>query len=57
VVGTVLIVVGAVAGVLNREVLDGDRFAANVDAVRSDPYVARQLGILVTERIIGRSPT
>jgi hypothetical protein len=56
VVGTVLIVVGAVAGVLNREVLDGDRFAANVDAVRSDPYVARQLGILVTERIIEAEP-
>lgn len=56
VLGTVLIVVGAVAGVLSREVLDGDRFAANADAVRSDPYVARQLGTLVTDRILAAQP-
>src|SRR5262245_18972781 len=56
VVGTVLFLVGAVAGVLNREVLDGDRFAAHVDAVRTDPYVARQLGTLVANRIIEAEP-
>jgi hypothetical protein len=55
-VGTLLIVVGAVAGVLSREVLDGDRFGAHVDAVRSDPYVARQLGSLVTDRILEAEP-
>jgi hypothetical protein len=55
-VGTVLILVGAVAGVLNREVLDGDRFADHLDAVRSDPSVARQLGGLVTDRIIEAEP-
>jgi hypothetical protein len=56
VVGTVLVLVGAVAGVLNREVLDGDRFAAHAEAVRTDPYVARQLGSLVANRIIEAEP-
>lgn len=52
----VLLLVGVVAGVLNREVLDPDRFAAHVDAVRTDADVARQVGALLTARLIDEQP-
>jgi hypothetical protein len=55
-VGVLLLLVGAVAGVVNREVLDADRFAAHVDAVRTDPDVARQFGVLLTDRLIEEQP-
>lgn len=54
--GVLLLVVGGVAGVVNREVLDGDRFGSHVDALRSDPDVASQLGGLITGRLIGAQP-
>jgi hypothetical protein len=54
--GALLVLVGAVAGVVNREVLDADRFAAHVDAVRSDPDVARQVGVLLTDRLLEDQP-
>lgn len=54
--GTVLLLVGTVAGVVNREVLDADRFVGHVDAVRTDPDVARQLGRLLTARILRDQP-
>jgi hypothetical protein len=56
VLGAVVLMVGAAAGVLHREVLDADRFAAHVDAVRTDPDVSRQLGALVTQRILAEQP-
>ncbi|MDH2413895.1 hypothetical protein [Nocardioides sp. CER19] len=55
-VGTVLLLVGAVAGVVNHEVLDADRFAAHADTVRTDPDVARALGSLLTERLLEEQP-
>ncbi|GAA4715450.1 hypothetical protein GCM10023349_38700 [Nocardioides conyzicola] len=54
--GMLLVLVGLVAGVANREVLDADRFASHVDAVRSDPDVARQVGALLTDRLIEDQP-
>jgi hypothetical protein len=54
--GVLLVLVGAVAGVVDREVLDADRFAAHVDAVRSDPDVARQVGVLLTDRLLEDQP-
>ena len=54
--GVALLVLGTVAGVVNREVLDGDRFLANVDAVRADPEVSRTLGQLLTDRILTAQP-
>lgn len=54
--GVTLLVVGTVAGVVNREVLDGDRFLAHVDAVRADPEVSRALGRLLTDRILTAQP-
>jgi hypothetical protein len=56
VAGAVLLLVGAVAGVVNREVLDAGRFSGHVDAVRADPDVSRQLGVLVTDRILEAQP-
>jgi hypothetical protein len=54
--GTLLVLVGTVAGVVNREVLDADRFASHVDEVRSEPAVARQLGALLTDRLLEAQP-
>ncbi|GAA4753836.1 hypothetical protein GCM10023350_43950 [Nocardioides endophyticus] len=54
--GTLLVAVGVVAGVVNREVLDADRFASHVDAVRSDPDVARQVAVLLTDRLLEQQP-
>ena len=54
--GVVLLVLGTVAGVVNREVLDGDRFLAHVDAVRADPEVSQALGQLLTDRILAAQP-
>lgn len=54
--GVALLILGTVAGVVNREVLDGDRFLAHVDAVRADPDVSRGLGQLLTDRIIAAQP-
>lgn len=54
--GALLVLVGAACGVVNREVLDADRFAAHVDAARSDPDVSRQLGALLTDRLLEEEP-
>lgn len=54
--GTLLVLVGTIAGVVNREVLDADHFTSHVQAVRSDPYVARQLGTLLTDRLLEAQP-
>ncbi|WP_344044193.1 hypothetical protein [Nocardioides panacihumi] len=54
--GTMLLLLGAVAGVINHEVLDADRFSAHVDAIRTDPDVARQLGALITRRLVEEQP-
>ena len=54
--GTLLLLLGTIAGVVNREVLDAGRFADHVDAVRADPAVSRELGALVTERILAEQP-
>ena len=56
VVGSLLLLVGLVAGVANRQLLDGDRFAAHVDAVREDPQVARQLGLVITDQLLDQQP-
>ena len=55
-VGAILLLLGTIAGVLHREVLDPDRFSAHVDAVRSDPAVSRRLGAMVTDRILASQP-
>jgi hypothetical protein len=54
--GTVLLALGLLAGSVNREVLDGARFAEHVDTVRTDPAVARQLGQAITARVLAADP-
>ena len=56
VLGVALLVVGAASGVLHREVLDADRFAAHVEAVRTDEDVSRELGALVSDQILAAEP-
>lgn len=56
VVGALLIGLGVLSGTVNREVLDGERFARHVDQVRSDPDAARQLGLLVSQRVLDQQP-
>ena len=54
--GALLLVAGTVAGVVNREVLDAHRFSAHMDAVRADPAVSRQLGTVITDRLLEAQP-
>jgi len=54
--GTVLLLGGLLAGIANRNVLDGPRFAQHVDAIRSDPAVARQIGRAITDRVLAADP-
>jgi hypothetical protein len=56
VLGSVLLLAGIIAGVGNHEVLDGSRFAAHADAIRKDPDVSRQAGIIISDRIIAADP-
>jgi hypothetical protein len=54
--GALLLLVGTAAGVVNREVLDADRFVAHVDAVRADPQVSARLGELLVQRMLAEQP-
>ncbi|MCW2751848.1 MAG: hypothetical protein JWR83_2958, partial [Aeromicrobium sp.] len=56
VLGSVLLLIGVIAGVANREVLDGSRFAGHVDAIRTDPAVSRQAGIVITRTLTDAAP-
>ncbi|KYH45051.1 hypothetical protein [Branchiibius sp. NY16-3462-2] len=56
VLGVLLLVVGMLAGFTRYEVLDSARFTATADQVRKDPEVAKQLGIVVTDRIVAANP-
>jgi hypothetical protein len=57
VLGTVLLALGTVAGVANRQLVDGARFAAHADEVRQDEAVARQVGIAMTEAVVRADPS
>jgi hypothetical protein len=51
-----LVLLGSVAGVVNRQVLDGPRFADHVDSLRADPAVSRELGRAITRRVLVLEP-
>lgn len=55
-VGTLAILLGLGAGVVNREVVDGNRFAEHVDAIRADNNVSREVGTLLSDKIIDANP-
>jgi Short repeat of unknown function (DUF308) len=54
--GAVFLFVGLLAGLANREVLDGNRFAGHVDAIRKDPAVARVAGVRITSELLKADP-
>nr|WP_231895098.1 hypothetical protein [Gordonia sp. 852002-10350_SCH5691597] len=54
--GVLCLLGGLFAGLVNREAVNSARFAAHVDSIRQDPAVARQLGLLVSGKIISASP-
>ena len=56
VVAAVLLGVGVLAGVVNRQVLDGSNFARHLDAVRRDPAVSRQVGQAIAAQAIAAVP-
>jgi hypothetical protein len=56
VLGAVLLALGLLAGSVNREVLDGARFAAHVDSVRKDPLVAERAGQAITVQLLDADP-
>jgi hypothetical protein len=56
VLGAVLLALGLLAGAVNREVLDGARFAEHVDSVRTDPLVAERVGQAITARLLVADP-
>ena len=56
VLGAVLLALGLLAGSVNREVLDGARFAQHVDSVRKDPLVAERVGQAITGRLLAADP-
>jgi hypothetical protein len=56
VLGAVLLWLGILSGLVNRNVLDGDRFAGHIDAMRRDPVVTRQVGAAITERVLAAAP-
>lgn len=54
--GVVCLLAGLFAGFVNREVIDSHQFARHVDAVRADPDVSRELGGLISDRLIAQNP-
>jgi len=51
-----LLLLGVLAGLINHNVLDGPRFAGEVDAIRADPAVAERLGARITDQLIAAQP-
>ena len=47
---------GSVAGVVDRQVLDGPRFARRRDSMRTDEAVTRELGRAITARVLELNP-
>lgn len=47
---------GLTAGLVNRNLVDGPRFAGHVDSLRRDPAVARQIGQAITARLLDAVP-
>lgn len=56
VLGSFVLLSGTLFGVVNHEVLDGNRFASHVDAIRSDLAVSHEIGVIITNQVIGADP-
>ena len=56
VLASLLLALGTVSGVLNRQVFDGARFASHADAIREDAAVSQLVGEAISNRVIGLDP-
>lgn len=56
VVGSICVALGLLAGHVNRQVFDGNTFAANVDEIRRDPDVAEQVGLEISRQVVAAAP-
>jgi len=56
VLGALCLVLGVIAGYVNRVILDGDRFGAAVDEIRRDPAVSVALGRSLTDGFLQQQP-
>ncbi len=54
--GSVLLLLGILAGLVNHHVLDGPRFASHVDSMRRDPALTSQIGRAITNRVLIADP-
>lgn len=54
--GVVALVLGLVAGVADRQLMDTSRFVAHADTVRQDPAVARHLAVQISDRLVRQEP-
>ena len=54
--GTVALVIGLLAGVADRQLLDTAHFVEHADRVRQDPAVVRHLAVALTDRLIQEQP-
>ncbi len=54
--GSVVLTFGLLAGIVNHEILDGERFVEHVDSIRQDPDVAREVGEAMTARVVAAKP-
>jgi protein-disulfide isomerase-like protein with CxxC motif len=52
----VLTAVGVLAGVVNRQLLDGPTFAEHADHVRSDTAVSELIGQQISDRVLELNP-
>ncbi|MFT4084796.1 MAG: hypothetical protein QM638_19630 [Nocardioides sp.] len=55
-VGAVALVLGLVAGVVNRQVVDTGNFVAHADAVRTEARVSDLIGDRLTDRVLEAKP-
>lgn len=51
-----MLLIGLLAGVADRQLLDSSRFVSHADQVRQDPAVARHLAIALSDRLIHDQP-
>lgn len=56
VLAAILFFVGALAGFLNANIVNGPRFAQNVNQVREDPAVADAIGVEVAAAVVAAKP-
>ncbi len=55
-VGSALLLLGILAGLVNRNVLDSHQFARHADGMRRDPAVSREIGLAISRRVLQVHP-